>query len=192
MIDRLTRSSPDSALLAESVALPHGYPGPSTWPQANTAAALRPIVIPVLGLTLWIRMAPEMFGGAASIIETVHAPGFGPPLHRHAETETFRVLRGRYAMQMGDERFELSEGDVVTVPGGVAHAFVNVSDTASSQLVLITPGMRADLFFAALSELMRDGQPEREALNAFGRQWGVEFLGPPLQAKPRERRAVGA
>jgi len=183
VIDALTRGSPDSVLLTESVALPHGYPGPSAWAHPPAAGPdQRPIVIPVLGLTLWIRMAPETFGGAASVIETVHAPGFGPPLHRHAETETFRVLCGRYAMHMDGQRLELSEGDVVTVPGGVAHAFVNVSDTPSRQLVLITPGMRADLFFAALSELMRDGQPDRHALNAFGRQWGVEFLGPPLQA----------
>lgn len=157
--------------------MPHGYPGPSAWAHPTAAGSdERPIVIPVLGLTLWIRMAPETFGGAASVIETVHAPGFGPPLHRHAETETFRVLCGRYAMHMDGQRLELSEGDVMTVPGGVAHAFVNISDAPSRQLVLITPGMRADLFFAALSELMREGRPERDALNAFGRQWGVEFL----------------
>ena len=167
---------------AESIALPHGYPGPlrerGTAMAASTDA---PIAIPALGLTLWIRLSPDTFGGAASVIETLHAPGFGPPLHRHAETEVFRVLQGRYLMRLDDRCFEITEGDVVTVPGGTPHAFVNLSDRPSRQLVLITPGMHADVFFRELSALMAGGPPARTALDEFGRQWGVEFLGPPLQ-----------
>jgi quercetin dioxygenase-like cupin family protein len=173
--------------IAESVPLPNGYPGPSALANVLSLAGVaqsqqRPIRIPALGLTLVVRLSPDVFGGAASVIETVHAPGFGPPLHRHPETEVFRVLRGRYVMQMDDELIELAEGDVVTVPGGVAHAFVNVSEEDASQWVLITPGMQADVFFGELSQLMRKGPPERAALDAFGRKWGVEFLGPPLRA----------
>jgi len=29
---------------------------------------------------------------------------------------------------------------------------------------------------------MRDGKLDQDALNAFGRAWHVEFLGPPLKA----------
>ncbi|WP_198651552.1 cupin domain-containing protein [Dyella sp. C11] len=127
-------------------------------------------------------MAPALFGGAASVIETMHEPGFGPPLHRHAETEVFRILKGSYLMQVDGRRFLASEGDVVTVPGGAAHAFVNVGKTKASQLVLITPGLQADRFFRELGQLLRNGRPEPSALAAFGHAWGVEFLGPPLPA----------
>jgi len=167
--------------LLESIGLPHGYPGPL---QGNTPLShdTAPITIPLLGLTLWVRLSPETFGGAASVIETMHAPGFGPPLHRHAETEVFRVLQGHYLMRLDERCFEIGPGDVITVPGGVPHAFVNLSERPSRQWVLITPGMHADVFFRELSALMADGPPERLALEAFGRPWGVEFLGPPLRA----------
>jgi hypothetical protein len=34
---------------------------------------------------------------------------------------------------------------------------------------------------------MQAGIPEREALNAFGARWGIEFLGPPL--RPSDNQA---
>lgn len=85
-------------------------------------------------------------------------------------------------MQMDGQCRLLRAGDVVSVPGGVAHAFVNVGEDEASQLVLITPGMQADVFFRELGELMSDGRPAQAVLEAFGRPWGVEFLGPPLRA----------
>jgi hypothetical protein len=42
--------------------------------------------------------------------------------------------------------------------------------------------MSADVFFRALGQLMSDGRPAPATLEAFGRRWGVEFLGPPLGA----------
>lgn len=146
------------------------------------------VVIPAMGLQLWLRLPPALFDGAASVIETAHAPGAGPPLHRHPEAEVFRVLRGRYLMQLAERRFEIGEGDVVHVAGGVAHAFVNIGGDHARQRVLITPGMQADRFFRELAGVMADGGVAHGALQAFGRRWNVEFLGPPLQA-PRNRRA---
>ena len=43
----------------------------------------RPLEIPALGLKLSVRLPLEVSGGAITIMETVNAPGFGPPLHRH-------------------------------------------------------------------------------------------------------------
>ena len=80
---------------------------------------------------------------------------------------------------MDDKRFEASEGDVVSVPGGSVHAFVNVTDRPARQMVLMLPGMDAQAFFLGLSEVFSK-KPTREDLNAFGKSWGVEFLGPPL------------
>jgi len=180
------RQRAHSSACIESVELARGYPGPMPTPAADFTPGVEcpyPVIIPAIGLTLWVRMAPALFNGAASIIETVHEPGFGPPLHRHAETEVFRVLKGSYLMQVDGRRFLASEGDVVTVPGGAAHAFVNVGKTKASQLVLITPGMQADRFFRELGQLMCDGRPAQTALDAFGHAWGVEFLGPPLAAE---------
>ena len=54
-----------------------------------------PIPIPEIGLMLRVRVPPHTTDGALTSIETVNAPGFGPPLHRHRETEVFYVLEGR-------------------------------------------------------------------------------------------------
>ena len=147
----------------------------------NSATNASPILkIPALGLELAVRLPPEVSGEALTILETSSAPGFGPPLHRHRETEVFRVLEGRYLYEVNGRRFEAAAGDLVSVPGGDAHAFVNITDKPARQLVLMLPAMDAQRFFLGLGQILENGRPDRNALNAFGEPWGVEFLGPPL------------
>lgn len=139
------------------------------------------IQIPAIGLELRVRLPNRISGGTVEIIETINAPGFGPPLHQHPETEVFRVLKGRYRYQVGDRSFFAEEGDVISVPGGTAHAFVNVTDTPAEQLILILPGIDAAAFFTELGDVMKAGMPAKEVLDNFGKRWNVEFLGPPLR-----------
>jgi quercetin dioxygenase-like cupin family protein len=139
------------------------------------------IQIPAIGLELRVRLPNRISGGNLEIIETINAPGFGPPLHRHPETEVFRVLKGRYLYQVGDRSFFAEEGDMVSVPGGTAHAFVNVTDAPAEQLIMILPGIDAAAFFTELGEVMKAGIPAKEELHKFGQRWNVEFLGPPLR-----------
>jgi quercetin dioxygenase-like cupin family protein len=144
-----------------------------------------PILIPQIGLSLRVRVPPDMTGRALTSIETVNAPGFGPPLHRHRETEIFYVLEGRYLFEVDGRRFAADAGDVVTAPGGSAHAFVNLSEAPARQFIQILPGLDAAAFFLGLGDVMHDGRLDQAALNAFGARWQVEFLGPPLQADVR-------
>ena len=139
------------------------------------------IEVPAIGLTLRVPLPPQASDGAVTAIETVNLPGYGPPLHRHAETEIFRVLEGRYLFECDGRRFEAGAGDVVTIPGGTAHAFVNITDKPARQFILIVPGLDAVAFFTGLAGVMKNGMPDRESLSAFGTKWGVEFLGPPLR-----------
>jgi len=69
----------------------------------------------------------------------------------------------------------------VSVPGGAAHAFVNVTDAPARQFIQIVPAFDAKAFFLGLADVMRNGRPDAAELNAFGRRWHVEFLGPPLK-----------
>jgi quercetin dioxygenase-like cupin family protein len=139
-----------------------------------------PISIPAIGLDLFVRLPPAASGGALTVIETVNAPGFGPPRHRHPEAEVFRVLEGQYLYEVDGQRFRAEAGEVVAVPGGAEHAFANVSDRPARQLVMILPALDAATFFTELGAVMKDGVPDQAALNAFGARWQVEFLGPPL------------
>lgn len=138
------------------------------------------IAVPAIGLTLRVPLPPAASGGAMTAMETENAPGFGPPLHRHRETEVFRVLEGRYLFECDGKRFEAGVGDVVSIPGGAAHAFVNITDRPARQFILILPGLDAVAFFTGLADVMKDGTADKTALAAFGSKWGVEFLGPPL------------
>lgn len=142
-----------------------------------------PILIPQIGLTLFVRVPPGTTGGVLTSIETINAPGFGPPLHRHRETEVFYVLEGRYLFEVDGTRFIANTGDVVTAPGGSAHTFVNITDAPARQFIQILPGLDAKAFFLGLGGVMHDNKLDQDALNAFGRRWHVEFLGPPLKAQ---------
>lgn len=148
--------------------------------QHSRLRQTRTQVIPALGLTLRVLLEPEDTGRELTIIETVNAPGFGPPFHRHPETEVFRVLEGRYIFEVDGTRYPAEEGDLVTVPGGLPHRFVNVSGKPARQLVMMLPGLDAYAFFGGLADTMRNGVPSRSVLNAFGEPWGCEFLGGPL------------
>lgn len=140
-----------------------------------------PIRIPAIGLELHVRMPPAASGGVMTVIETINAPGFGPPLHRHAEAEVFRVLEGEYLYEVDGDRFQARAGDLVSIPGGAAHAFVNLGDRPARQLIVISPGLDAAAFFTGLGQVMQGGVPDRAVLNAFAARWGMEFLGPPLK-----------
>ncbi len=139
------------------------------------------IEVPAIGLELRVTLPMSATAGTLTLIETVNRPGFGPPKHRHHETEVFRVLSGRYLFEVDDKRFIAETGDVVTAPGGAAHAFVNITDQPARQLVMIVPALDAVAFFTQLGATMKNGAPDPAALNAFGAKWGVEFLGPPLK-----------
>jgi quercetin dioxygenase-like cupin family protein len=139
------------------------------------------IEVPAIGLTLRVPLPPQSSDGAVTAIETINLPGFGPPLHRHHETEIFRVLEGRYLFECDGRRLIAGTGDVVTIPGGAAHAFVNITDRPARQFILIVPGLDAVAFFTGLAGVMKNGMPDKDLLAAFGEKWGVEFLGPPLK-----------
>jgi len=141
-----------------------------------------PISIPAIGLDLFVRLPPEASDRAMTVVETINAPGFGPPRHRHREVEVFRVLEGRYLYEVDGKRFHANAGDLVSVPGGIAHGFVNITDHPARQLVLILPGLDAVRFFTELGGVMINGIPDQRALNDFALRWNVDFLGPPLTA----------
>ncbi len=52
-------------------------------------------------------------------------PGQGPRLHRHSYDETWVVIDGNLTFQNGEERPKAGPGDIVIVPPGAPHKFVN-------------------------------------------------------------------
>lgn len=60
-----------------------------------------------------------------SLIVVDAPPGSGPKLHKHPYEEVFVVQEGTATFTAGEETIEVKGGQVVVVPGGVAHRFVN-------------------------------------------------------------------
>ena len=148
-----------------------------------TATDDRCVVIPQIGVEVRVCTPSRFTGGGIELIETVNAPGYGPPLHRHREAEIFYILEGRYLFEVGGERIEVKTGDTVVANGNVPHAFVNIGDRPSRQLVMIVPGFDAFAFFTQLGSAMKGARPDSQAMQAFSAQWGVDFLGPPLKVR---------
>ena len=64
-------------------------------------------------------------GAGVSLIVVDAPPGGGPMLHRHPYEEVFVVQEGTATLTAGDEKVEVTGGQVVVVPAGVSHKFVN-------------------------------------------------------------------
>ncbi len=142
----------------------------------------RCVVVPEIGLTLRVCTPQGFLGEGLELIETVNAPGYGPPLHKHREAEIFYILQGRYLFEVDGKRFEAKMGDTVVANSNVPHCFVNIDSHPSKQLVMIVPGFDALAFFTQLGSAMKGGRLDNQAKQAFSAQWGVDFLGPPLQS----------
>jgi quercetin dioxygenase-like cupin family protein len=67
----------------------------------------------------------RLLGASVSVIVVDAPPGGGPRLHRHPYEEVFVVQEGSATFTAGDDVIEAMGGQVIVVPAGVAHKFVN-------------------------------------------------------------------
>jgi mannose-6-phosphate isomerase-like protein (cupin superfamily) len=77
----------------------------------------------------------------ASVIVVDAPPGGGPRLHKHPYAELFVLLEGRAAFTAGEDVIEAAGGQMVVVPAGMPHKFVN-SGTGPLRQVDIHAGGR--------------------------------------------------
>jgi quercetin dioxygenase-like cupin family protein len=74
-------------------------------------------------------------GGAGVCLIFLDAPpGHGPSLHRHPYEEIFVVQEGEATFTADGEDRVVRAGEIVIVPAGVAHGFVNSGDGPLRQL----------------------------------------------------------
>jgi quercetin dioxygenase-like cupin family protein len=67
----------------------------------------------------------RILGASVSVIVVDAPPGGGPRLHRHPYEEVFVVQEGSATFTAGEDVIEARGGQVIVVPAGVAHKFVN-------------------------------------------------------------------
>jgi mannose-6-phosphate isomerase-like protein (cupin superfamily) len=83
--------------------------------------------------------AQHEFAGASLMLAELQ-PGEGPARHRHAYGELFVIVAGTARFTIDSEEVEARPGQVVLVPAGVPHAFVNAgSDVLRLTAVHVAP-----------------------------------------------------
>jgi quercetin dioxygenase-like cupin family protein len=71
---------------------------------------------------------------AVSVIVVDAPPGGGPKLHRHPYEEVFVIQEGTVTFTAGGETINANGGQVVVVPAGVAHKFLNTGEDRLRQV----------------------------------------------------------
>ena len=85
------------------------------------------------------------YGAGVSFIAVDALPGGGPRLHIHPYEEVFLVQEGNATFTAGEEVIEVSAGQVVVVPAGVPHKFVNSARSTSTRATGSSPnGSKAE------------------------------------------------
>src|ERR671923_1782756 len=109
---------------------------PETSGPQTPGRSVRVVALDALPATATAReLVGADHGGAGVCLIFVDAPpGHGPSLHRHPYEEVFVVQEGEATFVAGGEERVVRAGEVVIVPAGVAHGFVNSGDGPLRQL----------------------------------------------------------
>ncbi|MDL4776815.1 MULTISPECIES: cupin domain-containing protein [Thermomonosporaceae] len=96
-------------------------------------------------------------GGALTANRATFQKGSpGAPAHFHTRaTETFLVLSGSMRILLDDQVLTLGQGDFLTVPPTVPHAFAPALGSEAEMLVTFTPGMDRFDYYRLLERVYR-------------------------------------
>lgn len=129
------------------------------------------------------KAAGETTRGAADIWMEVVPPQMGPPEHIHARfDESFLVVKGTFLFKAAGNTTKVSEGAWVFVPGGIAHAFLNIGTETGQLLIETFPG-GIRKYFEEISPILMSEPVDQQALEHVSEQHGIVFVGPPLAAE---------
>jgi mannose-6-phosphate isomerase-like protein (cupin superfamily) len=124
---------------------------------------------------------PAVTGGSYALLEhTLGAGMIGAPPHRHErEEECSYVLEGSLTVWRAGSVTTVGPGGVVLKPRGEWHTFWNCGKNPVRFLEVIAPGAFASYFReldkVLATQLARGQAPDRVAINALARRYGLEF-----------------
>jgi quercetin dioxygenase-like cupin family protein len=120
-------------------------------------------VLDVLGPTVEFLTPTDDGSSVFCVMKGTLPPGVFVPLHSHPDVESFFVLSGsvQVFVQSADRLgwVDVAAGEFVHVPGGVRHAFRNMSDKPVVQLITTTSQLGR--FFQEIARPLTPGAPPR-------------------------------
>ena len=98
-----------------------------------------------------------------------------PVPHSHdAFDETLYGLSGVLTWTLDDRQVQVGPGDVLFIPRGHVHHFVNAGGEDARELSVITPGLLGPAYFREIGEVVNvGGPPNVEAVMAVMRRHGL-------------------
>jgi quercetin dioxygenase-like cupin family protein len=135
---------------------------------------------PVGGVLTFKATAHET-GGAVTALETIAAPGEGPPLHVHAEDELIYTLEGSFRIRLGDIIEQAEPGSFVFIPRGTPHTWQNIGNRPARLFATIVPAATGfEEFFRRYAALPLDERGTEAFARIATETEAFEVLGPPL------------
>lgn len=114
--------------------------------------------------------------GDLFVMENTSTRKGGPPRHlHHNQDEWFYVVRGEYIVEIGSQRFSLSEGDSILAPRQIPHAYAFVGTPPGKLLLAYAPADKIEAYFRN----RRTGSSYNQDAESY-RVYGMELIGPPL------------
>ncbi len=92
-------------------------------------------------------------GALSEMIFTIPAGGTPPPMHLHPKQhEEVQVLAGSMDLRLNGRRMQVSAGETISIPRGVAHTFGNASqEVPLVAKVSFSPGLNIEWYFTQLA-----------------------------------------
>ena len=102
-----------------------------------------------------------------------------PPPHSHSKNdECVYVLAGMLRYSVGAETRDLTQGQTMSTPRGVAHAFSNPFAETARALIVMSPDIGAQYFRDVASVINAGGPPDRAALISVMSRYGLAPAAP--------------
>jgi uncharacterized cupin superfamily protein len=119
--------------------------------------------------------------GTMGIFELTVLPGANvPPPHSHSNNEEIvYVLEGTLRYTVGSDRRELRPGDSMHTPKGVVHEFSNPFSEVARALIVLSPDIGAQYFLDVGEVMQKWPPPDKAALVAVMKQYGLVPGAPP-------------
>jgi quercetin dioxygenase-like cupin family protein len=126
---------------------------------------------------LFFKVSTQDAHGNLLVVELTHHRKGGPARHFHYEQEEwFYVAEGEYILEIGEERFELRQGDSAFSPRKVPHVWAHIGNQIGRLILALTPAGQMEPFLMELSKVNSFAPQEP----AFWKKYGMELVGPPL------------
>ena len=145
---------------------------------------------PISGERIHFRRTAADTGGELLEFDLALTPdGHVPGKHVHPEQEErFTVTGGRMKFTMGRKKIVAEPGDVIVVPAGTPHKFVNAGDGPATARVEVRPALRMEALLETAVALAEEGRttgrgmPKPLDLALFTREFAREVQGafPPV------------